>query len=286
MISCCLCDFQAFSKGNLSFHLNNVHFKDKEFMCRLCHFKTAYKGALTRHVNSVHLRTGKTKECPICGYITASLLNLNSHLSVSHHLEIATAFARPSNLNGGGLSSGPPGAPSHPNGASPDPKEAEPPSRQTSRSSPHRPRLHECRICPFQGQDNTELIMHYNLVHLNPAHTVLSRDSVANVAAAAAAARHHLPTSSAGYLPSPNAGGEEEPRDFSVIRDSELLLRRRASSYFYLKNHIRTSHLGEVHTVACPLCEYTSDAKGDIEAHLQEDHPQKYADKRSVITID
>ena len=36
--------FQAFSKGNLSFHLNNVHFKDKEFMCRMCHFKTAYKG--------------------------------------------------------------------------------------------------------------------------------------------------------------------------------------------------------------------------------------------------
>ena len=43
-------------------------------------------GALTRHVNSVHLRTGKTKECPICGYTTASLLNLNSHLSQTHHL--------------------------------------------------------------------------------------------------------------------------------------------------------------------------------------------------------
>lgn len=74
--------------------------------------------------------------------------------------------------------------------------------------------------------------MHYNLVHLNPAHTVLSRDSVVNVAAAAAAARHHLPTSSAGYLPSSNAGGEEEPRDFSVIRDSELLLRRRGEELF------------------------------------------------------
>lgn len=33
-------------------------------------------GALTRHVNSVHLRTGKIKECPICGYTTESLLNL------------------------------------------------------------------------------------------------------------------------------------------------------------------------------------------------------------------
>ncbi len=54
-----------------------------------------FSGALTRHVNSVHLRTGKTKECPICGYVTSSLLNLNSHLSTSHHLEIATAFARP-----------------------------------------------------------------------------------------------------------------------------------------------------------------------------------------------
>ncbi len=54
-----------------------------------------FAGALTRHVNSVHLRTGKTKECPICGYVTSSLLNLNGHLSSQHHLEIATAFARP-----------------------------------------------------------------------------------------------------------------------------------------------------------------------------------------------
>ena len=53
MIACSLCDFQAFSKGNLTFHLNSVHFKDKEYMCRLCHFKTAYKGKGERHRDSI-----------------------------------------------------------------------------------------------------------------------------------------------------------------------------------------------------------------------------------------
>ena len=55
----------------------------------------------------MHLRTGKTKECPICGYTTSSLLNLNSHLSVSHHLEIATAFARPTGAKNGVSSNNP-----------------------------------------------------------------------------------------------------------------------------------------------------------------------------------
>ncbi len=45
-----------------------------------------------------------------------------------------------------------------------------------------------------------------------------------------------------------------------------------AASPAYLKNHIRTVHLEEVHTLNCPLCEYTSDKATDIDNHLDMDH--------------
>ena len=40
----------------------------------------------------------------------------------------------------------------------------------------------------------------------------------------------------------------------------------------YLKNHYRTVHLDEVHTVACPHCEYTSDTRHDLEMHVDQEH--------------
>ena len=40
----------------------------------------------------------------------------------------------------------------------------------------------------------------------------------------------------------------------------------------YLKNHIRTVHLEEVHTVACPHCEYTSDTRSDLDMHVDHEH--------------
>ena len=35
-------------------------------------------------------------------------------------------------------------------------------------------------------------------------------------------------------------------------------------SAIFLKNHIRTAHLDEVHTIACPFCEYTTDSRYQI----------------------
>ena len=68
MIACSLCDFQAFSKGNLTFHLNSVHFKDKEYMCRLCHFKTAYKGERKLASNPFPLSLVKARPYVYLGY--------------------------------------------------------------------------------------------------------------------------------------------------------------------------------------------------------------------------
>ena len=31
-------------------------------------------------------------------------------------------------------------------------------------------------------------------------------------------------------------------------------------------------HLDEVHTVACPHCEYTSDTRHDLEMHVDQEH--------------
>ena len=48
-----------------------------------------------------------------------------------------------------------------------------------------------------------------------------------------------------------------------------------ASTPIYLKNHIRTVHLEEVHTLTCPACEYTSDRSSDLEAHVEMEHPKR-----------
>ncbi len=129
-------------------------------------------------MNSVHLRTSKTKECPICGYVTESLLNLNNHLSSVHHLEIATAFARPSGSTSSSsaaasTSSRPPDLEAEADRDSPAPVSPPRGHHQHEAQSYLRPQqstpselVYACRICDYCSRSQEQLVSHYNDVHL------------------------------------------------------------------------------------------------------------------------
>ena len=51
-------------------------------------------------------------------------------------------------------------------------------------------------------------------------------------------------------------------------------------------------HLDEVHTVACPHCEYTSDTRDDLDMHVDQEHsnngaasPHPEGKETSVIAL-